>query len=427
MLWAALTFFCVLSAYYVLRPVRDALVLDGDPAFIPWLFTATFALMLAVAAPWGAMVARWPRAQLVARAYRLFIAQLLLFAALLALDVAPMVVGKVFYVWVSMFNLFVVSVFWSLCADLIRPEQGRRIFGLIAAGGSAGALAGPAMTRALAAHLDTELLLVLSALLMELATWCAGRLQRAAHGLAQAPAAPAGDERAAAAPAAEPAQAIGGAALAGFPRVARSPYLVGIASYVVAAACLATFVYLRQAEIVKRALPVRAERTEFFAEVELWTSIITLGLQLLVTARLLRWLGAGVVLAALPLAQGVGALALAAQPTLAVTTAVSSVGRALTHGLSRPTREWLFTAVAREDKYKAKNLIDTFVVRFGDFGSAWLLSGLAAAGVGAVAVIAPLAVVWTLIALALGREHRWRVQALQDAQAPNQAPNQAPR
>lgn len=412
MLWAAAMFFCVLASYYVLRPVRDALVLDGDPAFIPWLFTATFVAMLAVAAPWGAMVARWGRALLVPRVYRLFIVQLLIFAALLALRVAPVIVGKVFYVWVSMFNLFVVSVFWSLCADLARPEQGRRLFGLIAAGGSAGALAGPALTRVLAAQVETEVLLLVSAALVELATRCAGQLDAAARRLAAAQpptSAAAGHPSTATAdaPAAEaPQRAIGGSALAGFTQVLRSPHLAGIAAYMMMAACLATFVYLRQAEIVKQALPLRAERTAFFAEVELWTGLATLALQLLVTARLLRWLGVGVVLAALPLVQGAGALALAAAPSLFIATAVSATGRAVTHGLSRPSRELLFTAVSREDKYKAKNLIDTFVYRFGDFGSAWLLRGLAAAGVGAVSVVVPMAMTWAVLALALGRGHK---------------------
>ncbi|MBE7452040.1 MAG: hypothetical protein HS111_25080 [Kofleriaceae bacterium] len=122
--WAALTFFAILAGYFVLRPVRDALVLDGDPAFIPWLFTATFIVMIAVAPPWGALVARLPRGRFVPLVYRAFALQLLGFALLVEREVAPVAVGRVFYVWLSVFNLFVVSVFWSLCADLSRPEQG---------------------------------------------------------------------------------------------------------------------------------------------------------------------------------------------------------------------------------------------------------------------------------------------------------------
>lgn len=390
-------FFCVLASYYVLRPVREAVVLDGDPAFIPWLFTATFLLTLAVAPPWGAAVARWSRARLVPRVYRAFILQLLAFAALLSANVAPAILTKVFYVWVSMFNLFVVSVFWSLCADLARPGQGRRMFGLIAAGGTAGALLGPALTRVLAAHVGTAALLGCSAVLLELAVRCSGRLDAAARRL---PALRDDDHAVAPPPADRP---IGGAVLAGFNRLTRSWYLAAIAAYMICAACLATFVYLRQADIVKLALPARAERTAFFAEMELWTSLATLALQLLVTGRALRWLGAGVVLAALPVVQGVGVMVLVAAPTLVVTTAVTALGRATTHALSRPARELLFTAVPREDKFKAKNVIDTFIYRLGDVGSAWLVHGLALAGVAAGFVVVPLAAAWAALALTLGR------------------------
>lgn len=393
-------FFCVLASYYVLRPVRDALVLDDDPAFIPWLFGATLLLMLAVAGPWGSMVARWPRPLLVPRAYRLFIVQLLAFAALLATEVAPLVVGKVFYVWVSMFNLFVVSVFWSLCADLTSPEKGRRLFGLITAGGTLGALTGPSLTRALALHIETEWLLVISAVLIELATRCARRLAAVtAPASGSAPAEP----------------GLGGSAWAGFVRVTRSPALAGIAAYVLCSACLATFVYLRQAEIAKAELPDRAARTAFFAEVELWTLLVTLVLQLVLTARLLRRLGAGLVLAALPLVQGSGVLALAAAPSLAMTALVSATSRAATHGLSRPARELLFTALPREDKYKTKNVIDTLVYRFGDFASAWLVSGLGYLGVAVGFVALPLALAFGTLALALGAGHRRRVSQMADS------------
>lgn len=414
--WAAVTFFAILAAYFVLRPIRDALVLDGDPAFIPWLWTATFVAMTAIAAPWGALVARWPRRQLVTWTYRAFAIQMLGFAALVDAGWRPHDVGKVFYVWVSVFNLFVVSVFWSVCADVARPDQGRRLFGPIAAGGTAGALAGPAVTRLLVEHVRPAALLLVAAVLLEIAVWCARALDRAAREL--------GASRAATEPATEPAPlpaaaaggapprprepGVGGDALAGITRLVESPYLAGIATYALCASCLATFVYLRQAGIVKAELPDRATRTAFFAEVELWTGFATLAIQLLVTSVLLRWLGVGLVLAVLPLVQGGGVVALALVPTLAMATAVSAGGRAVTHALSRPGRELLFTAVSREDKYKAKNVIDTLVYRFGDFGSAWLHRGLVALGVALPMVAVPLAAAWAALAVALGVGHRRR-------------------
>lgn len=438
-------FFAVLASYYVLRPVRDAFVLDGDPNFVVWLFTATFVLMLAIAPPWGAAVARWPRDKLVPLAYRAMIAQLVLFAAVISAGAPTTIVSKVFYVWVSMYNLFVVSVFWSLCADIARPEQGRRLFGMIAAGGTIGALTGPALTKFLAEHVGIETLLLISAAFLELAVWISRGLARADRALqarraAEAAQAAANAESAgsgasaasgepaagaplpiaqalpatAAAPAATAAtassadRAIGGSPFAGLTRVVRSPYLSGIGLYMIFTATLATFVYFSQLPIVKEALPDRVSRTVFYAEIELWSSLITLIVQLLVTARVLRWLGVGVVLALLPLAQSTGAIWLATAPTLAVVAVVSPVGRALTHSLARPSRELLFTAVVREDKFKSKNVIDTFAYRLGDFASAWLHRGLLAAGIASAFAIVPIAIAWVTLSIALGIGYRRR-------------------
>lgn len=403
--WAALTFFAVLTSYFVLKPVRDALVLDGDADFIPWLFTATFVSMVAIAGPWGALVARRPRGALVPVVYRAFAAQLLLFAVLFGADVSPVHVGQVFYVWLSVMNLFVVSVFWSLCSDLTRPEQGRRLFGPIAAGGTAGALVGPTITR-LAHDIEPAVLLVLAAVLLELAVWTARAF------LANAPA-----QLAAPVATPPPTTGLGGSPWTGLVRVVRSRELAAIAGYALCAACLATFVYLRVGNIVREALPDRPERTAFYAEVEIWTGLATLALQLTSTARLLRWLGAGVVLAILPLVQGTGVIVLAMAPTLTVAIAVSATGRAATHALSRPSRELLFTALPRDDRYRAKNVIDTLVYRFGDVGSAWLHRGLVAIAVPIAAVAVPLTAAWAALALVLGRGHRRRIAAADDGSA----------
>jgi len=401
--WAALAFFAILGSYFVLRPVRDAMGIEGDPAFIPWLFTASFVVMTAIAAPWGALVARVPRARLVPLSFRAFVVQLLIFAGLVTWGGAPVVVGQVFYVWLSVFNLFVVSVFWSVCADLLRPEQGRRLFGPIAAGGTAGAIVGPLVTRSLAAHVDAWVLLVIAGALLEAAVWAMARLERASLAVPIATPTPT--------PTPPPAATtVGGHPLAGLANLVRSPYLAGIAGYALCAACLATFVYLSQAEIAKAALPDRAARTRFFADVELWTGLVSIALQAVVTSRLMRWIGVGLVLAVLPLIQGVGLLALAAAPTLATATAVSAAGRAATHALARPARENLFTAVGREDRFKTKNVIDTLVYRFGDFGSSWLHRGLALVGVALTAVALPLAAAWAALALALGVGHRRRTR-----------------
>jgi ATP:ADP antiporter, AAA family len=407
--WAAIAFFAIMSAYFVLRPLRDAAGIDGDPAFIPWLWTVTSAVMLAIAAPWGALVARVPRRRLVPISFRAFLVQLLAFVALFASEWEPLVIGRVFYVWLSVFNLFVVSVFWSVCADLARPEQGRRLFGPIAVGGTAGAILGPLLTRSLATEVDPWVLMAIAAALLEAAVWAMAMVERHGERLigAGAPEAarPSSDveER-------RRARAVGGHPLRGVANVVRSPYLGGIAAYAICAACLATFVYLTQADIAKAALPDRATRTRFFADVDLWTGIATIGLQAFATSRVLRWVGAGATLAVLPLVQGAGLVGLVAAPSLAMATAVSASGRAVTHALSRPAREVLFTAVGREDRFKTKNVIDTLVYRLGDTGSSWLHRGLVTAGVALTAVALPLAGVWIALSLALGVGHRRRTR-----------------
>lgn len=400
--WAMAMFFTVLASYYVLRPVRDALVLEGDPDLIPWLFTANFALVLAIAPPWGALVARWPRRQLVPLAYRAMIVQLLIFAALLQLELAATLVIQVFYIWVSMFNLFVVSVFWSLCADIARPEQGKRLFGIIAAGGTAGAIVGPLLTRFLAHEVSTAALLVISAVLLEVGVQLSRGLDAADRRLQAL--------RAEALPSAAPAvaPAIGGSPFAGLTRVLRSPFLAGIGGYMVCTAFLATFIYVRQLSIVREAIPDRATRTAWNAEIELWSSLATIAVQLLVTSRLLHWLGVGLTLALLPLVQLAGVIFLSADPVLGVAAVVYPLGRALNHALARPSRELLFTAVAREDKFKTKNVIDTFAYRLGDTSSAWLIHELSLAGIAAPFAAVPLAIAWFGLSLALGVGYRLR-------------------
>jgi AAA family ATP:ADP antiporter len=392
-LWAALLFFFVLGGYFILKPVRDALAIDDDPEKIPWLFTGTFVTMLAVAPLWGWLVARWPRRRFVPIAYHAFVIQLVVLFLLMRGDVGGVWLGKVFFVWVSVYNLFIVSVFWSLCADVFTPEQGRRLFGMIAVGGTAGAMAGPALTSGLVERIGVPGMLLVAAGMLEAAVLCALALDRTA-----------GQGRAAEEP-------VGGGAIAGLARVAESSYLRTIGVYVIFLSTAATFLYIQQGEIAKAGFETREARTAFFADVDLFTNLAVIGVQSLIAARLLGWLGVGAVLAVLPLVQGAGLWALAASPTVAVLVAVQVAGRTATHALTRPAREVLFTVVPREDKYKAKNVIDTLIFRFGDMGSAWLnkllSSGLGRPGIALVAL--PMIAVWLFVAAWLGRAHRARL------------------
>jgi AAA family ATP:ADP antiporter len=390
-------FFAVLGGYFMMRPVRDALGLARDPAFVPWLFTGTCVAMLAVAPIWGALVSRWPRRVFVPVVYRFFALNLLIFIALIHADIAPTPVRQVFYVWSSVYNFFVVSVFWSLLTDIFTREQARRLFGPIALGGTLGAIAGPLVTRALVERVDTAGILLGSFALIEVAVYCSRRLDAAAGAARREPSAtdaPPSD-----------AEPVRGHALAGLVHVVRSPYLGGVVLYVLCVSFAATFIYLEQAQIVHDHIAGEAARTAYFATVDAWTNITTAAVQLLLTGRLIRWLGAGAVLAALPLVQGLGLAALVAAPGLTLLLVVQVAGRSTTHALARPCREMLFTVVSRDDKYKAKNVIDTFVYRFGDFAAAWLRTGLVAiglAGAGLFAFAGPLTAIWLAAAVMLG-------------------------
>ena len=397
--WGAITFGALLAAYSAFRPVRDALVLDGDPDQIPWLFSATFVAVSVVSPIWSWIVGKGDRRRLIPLAFHAFALCALGFYALVAANVAPVTVGRVFYVWSSVFNLFVVSVFWSLLADLLGPDLARNLYGPIAAGGTIGTVAGPALTRALVGTIGVSGILLVSAVLLELAVIGVHFVRRAGEQLG----APRSTETV------EPGD--GGGAFAGLAHVVRSPYLRTIVGYVLCTSIAATLVYLEQAKITKVALADRVARTEWFAELDLWVAGVTFVVQTLVAARLLRWLGPGLVLCALPLAQAIGISTLALAPSLTAVFCVQLAARSATHGLTRPARELLFTVVGADDKYRAKNAIDTVAYRFGDFSSAWLYKGLAAIGAGSTILIsaaAPLCAVWLAFAAVLGAGFRRR-------------------
>ena len=399
-LWAAITFGALLASYMAFRPVRDALVL-GDFDNLVWLFTGTLISVAILSSAWSAILGRTRPRQTIPKAFHVFAGCLLVFAVLVGNDIAPLAVSRVFYVWSAIFNLFIVSVFWTLLADLLGPTIAKRLYGPIAAGGTVGALAGPALTRLLVDTIGIDGVLVMSAVLLEVSIVGITQVRRLGERL----------EREDGVPADEPTP---GGAFNGFMQVAKNPYLLGIVAYVLCTATAATFMYLEQAGIVRAQLPNRVEATELFATIDFWTQAGTFVVQTVLATPLLAWLGPGLVLALLPLAQGIGISALAASPVIKTLVPVQIITRTITHGLARPARELLFTVVSRDDKYQAKHAIDTFGYRLGDFGSAWLHKGLKALGVGSFALAAamlPLAGVWIGIALFLGVGYRRRHQA----------------
>ena len=412
--WSFAYFFCLLAGYYVLRPLRDEMGIAGGVSNLQWLFTATFVAMLAAVPVFGAMVARLPRRRFVPLVYHFFVANIAIFWLLLTFDVGKVHVARVFFVWISVFNLFAVSVFWSFMADLFASEQGKRLFGFIAAGGSAGALLGPALTVALAVPLGPVNLLFVAALFLELAVLCARRLESVAASTVSAPIAPAAGPTAAATRSAQAAAAaLGGGWLAGIAMVLRSPYLAGIAVWVFLLSLAGTFLYFQQANIVAGASDDPGVRTRIFATIDLAIGILTIIVQFFATGRLIGRFGVGRAAAVLPLVFCLGFLALAFTPMLLVVIAFQAIQRTANFALSNPAREILFTVLKREEKYKAKNVIDVVVFRGADAASGWLFAVLRGAGLELSTIslaTVPLAGAWLVLALALGRAQERRAR-----------------
>jgi len=393
MLLATAYGFCILFGYYILRPVRDE-ISAADRGNLQVLWSAVFLVMLLAVPLYSAAVARWPRATFVPLANRFFAANLLAFFAALYLlpESARVWIDRVFYVWTSVFALFVVTVFWGFVADLFRNEQGKRLFGFIAVGSSLGGIAGSSATALLAQHVPVFLLLLLAVVPLE----AAARLARALDAYA---------DRKSAALRCETGE-VGGSAWSGIAPVFRSPYLRRIALWLALMTFASTILYFVQAHMVGEAFADRALRRAFLARLDFAVNLLTIVTQGLLTAHILRRIGVGLTLALVPAVATVGFLSLGVHPLLATLVVVRVLYDSGRHALAKPAREVLFTLVGREERYKSKAFIDAAVYRGGDLLSGWVYAGLAALGlsVAAIALVAaPVAVVWAVIGLGLGR------------------------
>jgi AAA family ATP:ADP antiporter len=410
-LWAAAWFFFVLSSYFPLRSLREAFGIQDDLARLPWLFLATLLVMLLANPLYGALVSRLPRRVFIDRVHHFFALNMIVLAGLLLWPrtAGSPWLGKAFYVWVSVFNLFINAVFWSRLVDGFSAGQGKRLYGRIGVGGTLGAIAGAwgatqagGLAGALALEVETihALFPLLSAALLEAGLLCEHRLARSSGA----------DARAAAREAQAEEARIGGRALDGLREIARSPYLGGISTYLLLGTITGTLLYFAQAAIVKGLFATRGEQVDAFARIDLWAQTATLGIQVVLTAPLIRLLGIGRTLALLPLVSVAGFGALWVLPTFATLAVVQVVRRGVQYALAKPAREVLFSPLSRSEKYKAKTAIDTFVYRTGDALGAGAQIGMKA--LGAVAHAGPLAIflslAWTGTAFGLGRAHRRR-------------------
>ena len=393
-LWAFVYFFALLAGYYVLRPIRDEMAVQVGQARLQELFTAVFLTMLAVVPIFGALTARFPRKRLLPWLYGFFVLNLggfwLIFASAGNQGAA---IGAAFFVWVSVFNLFAVSVFWSLMADLFDTSQAKRLYGFIAAGGTAGALAGPSLTALFVTVVGVRGMLLVSAAFLALCIVAIVRLRVWA-------------ERTGAAGAAREDVPLGGSVWAGLRDVVRSPYLLAICLFLFGYTLLSTLLYFQQTALVPAAIADSAERTRLFALVDVAVNVLALLLQLFAFGAMIERLGTTFTLAAMPVVAIVGFATLALFPVLATLVVFGVLRRAGEYAISKPARETLFNVLPAEQKYKAKNVIDTLVHRTGDTVSSWVFAGLKSQGLSLAAmswIAVPISAMWLGVALFLGR------------------------
>lgn len=423
-LWSAAYFFFVLSSYYLLRPLRETMGIERGADKLPWLMTGTLIAMFAANPAFTALVSRFPRRVFIPVTYRFFALNLLVFCALFRFlpNHGGTTLGYAFYIWLSVFNLFVVTVFWGFMADMFASEQGKRLFGAIAIGGTLGAIAGPYFSGRLSTGIDipgtvyvvrlgTPGILLLSIIPLELSVQCVNRLVNIfGIGSPNTGAAPAGRARSLSP---EPGRDV----FAGLVLIARSPYLLLICLYMLVFTMASSFLYIEQGKVIEQAFTDRAARTRAFADIDLYANILTLVAQTLLTARIIRFLGLGGTLAILPTLTLVGFLVFWYSPTLGVLTVFQVVRRGVHYAVDRPAREVLFTGLGPDEKYKSKSFIDTFVYRAGDMAGGWIPIWLEKIGVVLGWVAIPVTVVGLLTGIILGVRHKSVVQARTDAPA----------
>lgn len=417
-LLAAFFFFCILTALMVLRPARESLGMQSGLDTVRLLFIGTAVVTLLTNPPFAYMVSRFARLTFITATYLFFAVTLLGFYAALVLAPEAMgeISGRIFYVWYSVSNLFVTMVFWALMADRFSLEQSKRLFGVIAVGGTVGAIFGPLLAAIFAEALGTPALLLISIgfLLTGVATaWALMRHQpdrnreRGVSLLRRGE--PNEGRRGESGVPIEERAVIGGNAWAGFRAVFRSRYLLGISAYVLILAVVATFLYFTRLAMVAELGTDMDEMTAIFARIDMTVQITTLLLQLLVAGHVMKRLGVPITLALLPLTVMLGFIGLAIAASLVTLVAFDAVFRAVQRALMRPARETLFTVISREDKYKSKAFIDTFVYRGGDVLGAQteaILTGLGSGLMALVSFSVPMAAAWAALGYWLGVAQR---------------------
>ena len=405
-LLSALLFFTVLGSYYILRPLRDDMGLAGGVRNLPWLYSVNLLVMFLLAPVYGWLASRWPRRRFVPFVYRFFLGSFVVFYLLWRgmPASADIHLGRVFYVWVSVFNMWAVSLFWSIMADQWGLDRSKRVFGFIAVGGTIGAALGSWTTTSLIHSVDRGLLILLAACMLEIVARLAARLvRRAEH-------------------AALRGSRGRGSTWSGITEIMRSRYLQGIAVYIFLFTVTSTFLYFTKAKIIAEAATDSATRTALFGNIDLWTNLLTLVLQLGFARWLMSRVGVGWTLIVLPIITIIGFASLAIAPIMPILVLFEMIRRSGNYALTRPARETLFTVLPIDQKYKAKSFIDTFVYRGGDMVGALTekaLTSLALGLAGVAGAVVPIAVLWGGVGLALGAAQKRLAQPEREDTCPS--------
>jgi len=386
-------FFFLLCGYYILRPIRDSMAITGGVDNIQWLFTATFVGVLLIVPLFGWACAHLRRAVLISSVYGIVIVTLTLFYVLFWQYPDNTWIARGFYIWVSIFNLMMLSVFWSLMADVFNSEQSHRLFSFIAAGGSLGALMGPLISALLVVQIGHQQLILISiicfivvvALVLLLLKDVQLQSAKPTHGLPMP-----------------------GNPLAGFSLIVKTPYLLAYSLFLLLLSAISTFLYFQQAQLMSELLPDAQSRTQLFAWIDVSVSGLSIFCQLLVTGNIVKRFGVAIILTLSPILLMLGFISFALHPLLSVVIATGMIRRVGAYAFIRPCREMLFTHLDREVKYKAKNFIDTVVYRGGDTVSSWFYAACVSSGltlVGTAVIGAIIAAITGAVGYLLGKKH----------------------
>ena len=384
----------LMTAYYILRPVRDAMASDWTDAEVSWLWTLNFFISTGIVALYGMAVSKFRFRLLVPTMYSIFAGSFVMFYLLGSISDDRTLIDKAFYVWVSVFSLFNISVFWSFMSELFSKEQSGRLFGIIAVGASVGGLIGPSITAFFSVSIGIDNLMLIASMMLLIPIPIIFYLQSKATDL--------NNEKLDLTPTSHP---IGGNPIAGFKMLFSNPYLMSIALFIFLYTGISSFIYFELKNLLSDLS--RPERSAIWAQMDLAVNILSISIGLFATGRIVGKFGMSVTIAMVPVMVCVGLLILAISPLLGVVMILQIIRRAGNYGMTRPAREMLFTLVDRETRFKAKPVIDIVAYRGSDMLMAWLFTGLTQGlglGLAAVAGVgAGIAALWSLVGIYLGR------------------------